>query len=253
MKTLVLNCGSSSVKYQLFDTKTLQCNVKGNISRIGEQEAQVWQKNDQSEEINFKKEVANHKEAINLMIQLLLHEKYGVIKNIHEIGAVGHRVVHGGEKFAQPTLINNEVIVKIKECCSLAPLHNPHQLQGIIACQELLSETPQVAVFDTAFHQTMPPKAYIYGIPYSYYEKYQVRRYGFHGTSHYYVSQRVSELLKKEVHELKIISCHLGNGCSMTAIKHGKSIDTSMGFTPLEGLLMGTRAGDIDSSAILFS
>jgi len=252
MKILVLNCGSSSVKYQLIDGSNRQWLVRGNISRIGSKDAEIRQERNKGGRVKFTKPIRDHEQAVNQILDGLLRKATGVLKDITEIFSVGHRVVHGGEYFSEPTLINDEVLDKIEQCNELAPLHNPWQIKGIQACRKLLPGIPQVAVFDTAFHQTMPVTSYLYGLPFSYYEKYKIRRYGFHGISHYYVANRAGTLLKQPVDQLKIISCHLGNGCSMAAIKEGKCLDTSMGFTPLEGLLMGTRTGDIDASAVLY-
>ena len=251
MKILVLNCGSSSVKYQLIDIDKNYALAKGTVSRIGMSEAVLTHKPHDRQEVKISGEIIDHIIAIEYVISILLSPNHGVIKDKSEIGAVGHRVVHGGEKFPESVLITPEVMTELRNCIELAPLHNPHNIRGINACQKILLNIPQVAVFDTAFHQQMPKHAYIYGLPYILYKKYSIRRYGFHGTSHYYVSQRASELLRKPVKELKIITCHLGNGASMAAVKEGVSIDTSMGFTPLEGLLMGTRCGDLDPAVIL--
>ncbi len=252
MTILVLNCGSSSVKYQVINGSTRQWLVKGSISRIGEENSEIWQQRNTGGQVKFYKVIKNHEQAIAQILEGLLNKATGVIHDVSELFAVGHRVVHGGEYFSQPTLITDEVINRIEECSQLAPLHNPPQLEGILACRKLLPAIPQVAVFDTAFHQTMPKTAYLYGIPYKYYERYRIRRYGFHGTSHYYVAHRAARLVGRPITDLKIITCHLGNGCSMAAVKSGKCIDTSMGFTPLEGLLMGTRAGDMDPSVAFF-
>jgi len=251
MKILVLNCGSSSVKYQLINTSINIALAKGLVSRIGMSQALLTHKPFDRPEIKITPEILDHIVAIEYVISILLSQNHGVIKDKKEIEAVGHRVVHGGEKFADSVLITAEILAEIRNCIELAPLHNPHNIRGINACEKILPGIPQVAVFDTAFHQKMPPVSYIYGIPYILYKKYGVRRYGFHGTSHHYVSKRAATILGKPLSELKMITCHLGNGASMTAIKEGISIDTSMGFTPLEGLLMGTRCGDIDPSIIL--
>ena len=252
MQILVLNSGSSSVKYQLINGGNLKLLVRGNISRIGTDDAQFWQRKENGGEVKFTRPILNHEQAIQQLLDSLLYKKTGILKNLSDIFAVGHRVVHGGEYFSRPTLINDEVMNKISQCSQLAPLHNPPQLKGIEACRRLIQGVPQVAVFDTAFHQTIPPVAYMYGLPYDKYKKHRIRRYGFHGTSHYYVAHRAATLEKQPVEKLKIITCHLGNGSSVAAIKGGKCIDTSMGFTPLEGLVMGTRAGDIDCSAVLY-
>ena len=252
MKILVLNCGSSSIKYQVVNGSTLQWLVRGNISRIGEQNSEIWQQKNKGGQVKFNKTIKDHEQAIKQILDGLLSKATGSIKDISEIFAIGHRVVHGGEYFSQPTLITEDVLKKIDECSPLAPLHNPPQIKGIQACRKLLPGIPEVAVFDTAFHQTMPKTSYLYGIPFKYYEKYKIRRYGFHGTSHYYVANRAAKLEGKPIKDLKIITCHLGNGSSLAAINGGKCMDTSMGFTPLEGLLMGTRSGDIDCSAVLY-
>ena len=251
MNILVINCGSSSLKYQLINSETEGVLAKGLCERIGIDGALTYQPEGGAKE-QSEIPMPTHTEAINAVISALTNEKTGVIKSLAEVGAVGHRVVHGGEKFTSSCVINEESIAAIEECNDLAPLHNPANLIGIRACQELMPGVPMVAVFDTAFHQTMPETAYIYGIPYEYYEKYKVRRYGFHGTSHSYVSKRVAEILGKPYDELKIIVCHLGNGASISAVNCGKSVDTSMGLTPLEGLLMGTRSGDLDPAILEF-
>jgi acetate kinase len=252
MKILVLNCGSSSVKYQVISGSTRQWLVRGCISRIGSKDSEIRQERNKGGHVKFNKFIKDHEQAINQILEGLLSKATGILKDISEIFAVGHRVVHGGEYFSQPTLITDDVLNKIEACSQLAPLHNPWQLKGIQACLKLLPGIPEVAVFDTAFHQSMPITSFLYGIPYIYYEKHKIRRYGFHGTSHYYVAHRASLLENRPIQNLKIITCHLGNGCSMAAIKNGKCLDTSMGFTPLEGLLMGTRVGDIDCSAVLY-
>ncbi|MGI1659166.1 MAG: acetate/propionate family kinase [Desulfitobacterium sp.] len=252
MKVLVINCGSSSLKYQLLDMDTKTPIAKGLVERIGLPGAVLTHRPASGEKEIITAEIPNHTVAIQLVLDALVNPEYGVLKSLDEIGAVGHRVVHGGEKFASSVLIDDEVMQAIEECIELAPLHNPPNIAGIEACQKLMPGVPQVAVFDTAFHQTMPPHAYLYGLPYELYEKYKIRKYGFHGTSHKYVSQRAAELLGRPIEGLKLISCHLGNGSSLTAIKDGKSIETSMGFTPLEGLMMGTRSGDLDPSIVSF-
>ena len=251
MNILVINCGSSSLKYQLINSETEGVLAKGLCERIGIDGMLTYQPEGGEKE---KSEIAmpTHTEAINAVLAALTNEKSGVIKSLSEVGAVGHRVVHGGEKFTSSCLINDESMKAIEECNDLAPLHNPANLIGIRACQELMPGVPMVAVFDTAFHQTMPDVAYTYGIPYEYYEKYKVRRYGFHGTSHSYVSKRTAEIVGKPYDQMKIIVCHLGNGASISAVNCGKSVDTSMGLTPLEGLVMGTRAGDLDPAIIDF-
>ncbi|MGE4271468.1 MAG: acetate kinase [Desulfitobacterium sp.] len=252
MKVLVINCGSSSLKYQLLDMDTKTPIAKGLVERIGLPGAVLTHRPASGEKEIITAEIPNHTVAIQLVLDALVNPEYGVLKSLDEIGAVGHRVVHGGEKFASSVLIDDEVMQAIEECIELAPLHNPPNIAGIEACQKLMPGVPQVAVFDTAFHQTMPPHAYLYGLPYELYEKYKIRKYGFHGTSHKYVSQRAAELLGRPIEGLKLISCHLGNGSSLTAIKDGKSIETSMGFTPLEGLMMGTRSGDLDPAIVSF-
>ncbi|WP_317366276.1 acetate kinase [uncultured Tyzzerella sp.] len=249
MKVLVLNCGSSSLKYQLIDMSTENPLASGLCERIG---IDGRLKHKGKEVYEVEQEMKNHEDAIKMVIDALLNEKYGVISDIKEINAVGHRVVHGGEHFAKSVIITDEVIKAIEDCIDLAPLHNPANLMGIRACESLIPGVAQVAVFDTAFHQTMPEKAYLYGIPYELYEKYKIRRYGFHGTSHKYVSERAASVLGKDIKDLKIITCHLGNGGSVAAINGGKCMDTSMGFTPLEGLVMGTRCGDIDPAVVSF-
>ena len=245
MNVLVINCGSSSLKYQLIDSESEEVLAKGLCERIGIDGRLTYQKAGLDKEITDAA-MPTHKEAIQMVLDALVNEKTGAIKSLSEINAVGHRVVHGGEKFASSVVITEDVIKTVEECNDLAPLHNPANLIGINSCREIMPNVPMVAVFDTAFHQTMPKKAYLYGLPYEYYEKYKVRRYGFHGTSHDYVSARAAELLGKKREDLKIIVCHLGNGASVSAVDHGKCIDTSMGLTPLEGLIMGTRSGDID-------
>ncbi len=252
MKTLVINCGSSSLKYQLIDMDTETSLVQGLVERIGIDGSILTQKVEGREKYIIKEEMKDHKAAIQHVLSALIDEKNGVIKSMEEIGAVGHRVVHGGEKYSHSVIIDENVLESIRDCISLAPLHNPPNIIGIEACRELMPNTPMVAVFDTAFHQTMPKEAYICALPYELYEKYGIRKYGFHGTSHMYVSQKVAEVMEKDIKDLKIITCHLGNGCSLAAIKGGKSIDTSMGFTPLAGVMMGTRAGSIDPSVISF-
>lgn len=248
MKILVLNCGSSSLKYQLIDMKDENVLASGLCERIGIEGGKFIHEG--TEKYKQDVEMKNHEEAIKLVIDILVDKNRGVINDVKEINAVGHRIVHGGETFAESIIINDEVIKAIEKCSELAPLHNPANLMGIKACEKL--GVPQIAVFDTAFHQTMPKKAYLYGIPYELYEKYKVRRYGFHGTSHRYVSERASEILNTPKEKLKIITCHLGNGGSVSAINGGKCMDTSMGFTPLEGLIMGTRCGDIDPAVVSF-
>jgi len=250
MKILVINCGSSSLKFQLIDSDTENFIAKGLCERIGIEGSRLVYTPVGGEKQETVTPMKDHKEAVSLVLDALTNEKTGVLKSLSEIDAVGHRLVHGGEKFASSTLIDEEVIAAVTECNDLAPLHNPANLIGIRACQELMPGVPQAGVFDTAFHQTMPEEAYLYGIPYEYYEKYKIRRYGFHGTSHSYVSKRAAELLGKDYNDTKIIVCHLGNGASVSAVKNGKCVDTSMGMTPLEGLIMGTRSGDIDPAII---
>lgn len=250
MNILVINCGSSSLKFQLIDSETEKQIAKGLCERIGIDGSQIVYQPAGGEKEETVTPMPDHTKAIELVLNALMNEKTGVVKSLDEIGAVGHRIVHGGEKFAASTVITDEVIEAIRACNDLAPLHNPANLIGIDACKKLMPNTPMVGVFDTAFHQTMPKEAYLYGLPYEYYEKYQVRRYGFHGTSHSYVSKRAAELLGKKYEDLKIIVCHLGNGASISAVQSGKCVDTSMGLTPLEGLIMGTRSGDIDPAII---
>ncbi|MCI8381082.1 MAG: acetate kinase [Lachnospiraceae bacterium] len=252
MKILVINCGSSSLKFQLIDSETEAVIAKGLCERIGIEGSKLIYTPTGGEKQEIEEPMEDHKKAVSLVIDALTDKETGVLTSLSEINAVGHRLVHGGEKFASSTLINEEVIAAITECNDLAPLHNPANLIGIRACKELMPDVPQAGVFDTAFHQTMPEEAYLYGIPYEYYEKYRIRRYGFHGTSHSYVSKRAAEMLGKDYTDAKIIVCHLGNGASVSAVKNGKCVDTSMGLTPLEGLMMGTRSGDIDPAIIEF-
>ena len=253
MKVLVINAGSSSLKYQLLDTESGEVMAKGLCERIGIDGVLTHTGNKSDEKFKFDIAMPTHKEAIQSVINILLDPEKGVISSMSEIDAVGHRVVHGGEFFSDSVIITEKVLKAIEDCVPLAPLHNPPNLTGIEACREVMGpDVPMVAVFDTAFHQTMPGKAYLYGLPYEYYEKYKVRRYGFHGTSHDFVSKRVGELLGKDRKDLKIIVCHLGNGASVSAVDHGKSVDTSMGLTPLEGLMMGTRSGDMDPAIVGF-
>ncbi|MCI8634579.1 MAG: acetate kinase [Eubacterium sp.] len=251
MNVLVINCGSSSLKYQVIHAESEEVLAKGLCERIGIDGRLVYQPKGAEKEIT-EASMPTHTEAVRMVLDALVNPDTGVLKSLDEIDAVGHRVVHGGEKFANSTLITDEVIEAVEECSDLAPLHNPANLIGVRACQEVLKGVPMVAVFDTAFHQTMPKEAYLYGVPYEYYEKYKVRKYGFHGTSHSYVSKRAAEMLGKPYDSLKTIVCHLGNGASICAVKNGKSVDTSMGLSPLEGLIMGTRSGDIDPSAVEF-
>lgn len=252
MNILVINCGSSSLKFQLINAQSEELIAKGLCERIGIEGSQMTYAPKDGDKLQITEPMADHTAAIRLVLNALTDEKSGVVKSLDEIGAVGHRIVHGGENFATSTLITDEVLAAIEACNDLAPLHNPANLIGINACRELMPKTPMVAVFDTAFHQTMPEEAYLYGIPYHYYEDYKVRRYGFHGTSHSYVSQQAAKMLGKPYEELKIIVCHLGNGASVSAVKNGKCVDTSMGLTPLEGLIMGTRSGDMDPAIIEF-
>ena len=252
MNILVINCGSSSLKFQLIDSETEKCIAKGICERIGIEGSQITYTPAGGEKEQTVTPMPDHTEAIRLVLEALTNPKTGVVKSLDEIGAVGHRIVHGGEKFAASTIITDEVMKAIEECNDLAPLHNPANLIGINACKKLMPATPMVAVFDTAFHQTMPEEAYMYGLPYEHYEKYKIRRYGFHGTSHSYVSRKAAEVLGKKYEDLKIIVCHLGNGASVSAVKNGKCVDTSMGLTPLEGLIMGTRSGDIDPAIMEF-
>ena len=251
MNVLVINCGSSSLKFQLINAETEKVLAKGLCERIGIDGRLTYQPAGGEKE---KSDLAmpTHTEAIQFVIDALTNEKTGVVKSLDEIGAVGHRLVHGGEKFASSVVITDEVKKAVEECNDLAPLHNPANLIGVAACEKLMPGTPMVAVFDTAFHQTMPEKAYMYGLPYEYYEKYKVRRYGFHGTSHSFVSKRAAEILGVPYDQTKTIVCHLGNGSSVSAVLNGKSVDTSMGLTPLEGLVMGTRSGDIDPAILEF-
>ena len=252
MKILVLNCGSSSIKYKLFDMKSNTVIAQGGIEKIGLKGSFLKFPLPNGDKVILEGEILEHQSGIEYILGVLTSEKYGCIKSLSEIDAVGHRVVHGGEKFNSSVPINDEIIKEMEACIELAPLHNPPNLAGIYAVKELMGDIPQVGVFDTAFHQTMPPKAYMYGLPYSLYEKYAIRRYGFHGTSHRYVSHRCCEILNVPYESQRIISCHLGNGGSLAAIKDGSSIDTSMGMTPVEGLLMGTRSGDVDAGVTSF-
>ena len=252
MKILVINCGSSSLKYQVIDMDTKNPIAKGLVERIGLQGAVLTHSIASGKKEVIKTEIPTHVAAIELVLKELVSSEYGALQDLSEIYAIGHRVVHGGEKFSKSVVIDEEVMKALKDCIELAPLHNPPNIAGIKACQKIMPGTPQVAVFDTAFHQTMKPDSYIYGLPYEYYKKYGIRKYGFHGTSHKYVSQRAAVLLKKPLQELKIISCHLGNGASISAIRGGKSIETSMGFTPLDGLMMGTRSGALDPAIVTY-
>lgn len=248
MKVLVINCGSSSLKYQLINMDTYEVMCQGLVERIGLEGAVLTHKNPIKEKYVVQRDFKNHKDAIEVVLETLSDKKYGVINDVSDIYAVGHRVVHGGERYSNSVLINDEVLNYLEECIKLAPIHNPPNITGIKVCMELMPNTPMIAVFDTAFHQSMPEVAYIYPIEYSLYKDYGIRKYGFHGTSHKYVSQKLGEVLNKDIKDMKIISCHLGNGASICAIKEGKSIDTSMGFTPLAGIAMGTRSGNIDPS-----
>ena len=252
MKVLVINCGSSSLKYQLIDMATEESLAQGLVERIGIEGSVLTQKVEGKDKYIVKEEMKDHKDAIRLVLEALVDENNGVIKSMDEISAVGHRVVHGGEKYKESVVINDEVKANIEECFKLAPLHNPANMIGIKACEELMPNTPMVAVFDTAFHGTMPEDAYLYALPYELYEKHGIRKYGFHGTSHKYVSQTCAEVMGRDIKDLKIITCHLGNGASLCAVKNGVSVDTSMGFTPLEGLAMGTRCGNIDPAIVTF-
>ncbi len=252
MKVLVINCGSSSLKYQVLDMTNESLLCKGLVERIGMDGSVITHEKIGMEKKKTEVPMNDHKDAIEQVLKAVQDPETGVVKSMDEIGAVGHRVVHAGEKFASSVRITDEVIKALEECVELAPLHNPPNLLGIAACQELMPSTPMVGVFDTAFHQTMPPESYIYAIPYEYYEKHGIRRYGFHGTSHKYVAERASKMLNVNLEDLKLITCHLGNGASVSAIKRGKCIDTSMGFTPLEGLVMGTRCGDIDPAIVTY-
>lgn len=252
MKVLVINAGSSSLKYQLINTDNNEVIAKGLCERIGIEGSKLTHKPTGKAEAEIKTAMKDHADAIKLVIDALLDKEHGVISSMSEIGAVGHRVVHGGEYFAGSVIIDDEVKKAIEKCSELAPLHNPANLTGINACEKVIPGVKQVAVFDTAFHQSMPAKAYIYGIPYDLYENYKIRRYGFHGTSHKYVSMRAADMLGKDIKDLKVVTCHLGNGSSVTAVDGGKSVDTSMGFTPLAGTIMGTRSGDIDPAILPF-
>jgi len=252
MKVLVVNCGSSSIKYQVMDMTDESVLAVGLLDRVGIPGTTLKHEPIGKDEVLIKKDLPDHTAGMKLVLDVLVNDEYGVVKSMDEIGAVGHRVVHGGESFAESVIIDDNVKKVIKDCFDIAPLHNPPNLMGIEACQELMANVPHVAVFDTAFHQTMKPAGFLYALPYEVYETYKVRRYGFHGTSHFYVSHRAAELLGKPFEECKIITLHLGNGASMAAIKDGQVVDTSMGFTPLEGLVMGTRSGDIDPAIVFF-
>lgn len=246
MEVLVINCGSSSLKFQLIDSEKEHVLAKGLCERIGIDKSSITYQSDKCEKMTKEVDMPTHNEAINAVISALTDEKTGVINDMSEVKAVGHRVVHGGEYFSSSAIVDEDVLEKIEKCNYLAPLHNPANVIGIKACMKIMKDTPNVVVFDTAFHQTMPEEAYLYGIPREYYEKHKIRRYGFHGTSHSYVSKRVAQIINKPVEELKTIVCHLGNGASICAVDGGKSVDTSMGLTPLAGVMMGTRSGDID-------
>ena len=252
MNVLVINCGSSSLKYQLINSDSETVLAKGLCERIGIDGSAITHQKEGEGKVKTEVPMANHTDAVNFVIEKLTDAEVGVIKSLDEIDAVGHRMVHGGEEFAGSCVITDEVIKVVESCNDLAPLHNPANLIGIAACKEVMPNVPMVGVFDTAFHQTMPKKAYLYGLPYEYYDKYKVRRYGFHGTSHDFVSNRAAQILGKDRKDLKIIVCHLGNGASVTAVKNGVSVDTSMGLTPLEGLIMGTRSGDLDPAIVTF-
>ena len=250
MKVLVINCGSSSIKYQLFDMKDESVLAKGLVERIGLEGSVLTHQPANKDKVVISADINNHSVGIQMVLEALTDSNHGVIKSMKEISAVGHRVVHGGEKFAGSVLITQEVMDALEECIEMAPLHNPPNIMGINACAQLMPNVPQVGVFDTAFHQTMPKQAFLYGLPYDAYKKYGVRRYGFHGTSHKFVSQRAAELMGRDITTLRIVTCHLGNGASCAAVKFGQSIDTSMGFTPLEGLVMGTRSGEVDPAIL---
>lgn len=252
MNILVINCGSSSLKYQLIDSESRNVLAKGLCERIGISGSAITHQPVGGEKVTSEVEMKDHTDAVKYVIEKLTDAQVGVVKSLDEIGAVGHRLVHGGEKFACSVMIDDEVLKTVEECNDLAPLHNPANIIGVNSCKAVMPNVPNVGVFDTAFHQTMPKKAFLYGLPYEYYEKYKVRRYGFHGTSHDFVSKRAGEILGKDRKDLKIIVCHLGNGASISAVLNGESVDTSMGLTPLEGLMMGTRSGDIDPAIISF-
>lgn len=251
MLILVINCGSSSAKYQLFDVKNLRCIARGMVERIGSPLASLRYQNN-GKVLHRKVACRDHHVAINIIVDALTAPDHGVIESKDLIKGIGHRVVHGGEEFKRSTMITPKVIASIEKYSELAPLHNPPALLGIRACLEILSGVPQVAVFDTSFHQTMPPEAFLYGLPFEFYKKYGIRKYGFHGTSHRFVADRAAKILKRPLSSLKLVTCHLGNGCSMAAVKNGESVDTTMGFTPLEGLVMGTRSGDLDPAVVFY-
>ena len=252
MKVLVINCGSSSLKYQLIDMASGQPLAQGLVERIGIEGSILTQKVEGKDKYVVETPLKDHQDAIELVLKSLVDETYGVIKSMDEISAVGHRVVHGGEKYATSVIINDEVLENLQDFVKLAPLHNPANITGIKACQELMKNTPMVAVFDTAFHQTMQEKAFMYPLPYKFYKEDNIRRYGFHGTSHKYVAGKVAEVMDKDIKDLKIITCHIGNGVSITAVDGGKSVDTTMGFTPLDGIIMGSRCGSIDPSIVTY-
>ena len=252
MNILVLNCGSSSIKYQLLDFENRRTLAKGIVEKVGLKGSFLKHEKEHGEIVKLEGEIIDHQIGIEYVLGVMISKKHGCIRALSEINAVGHRMVHGGELFKDSSLINDDTLKNFKACIPLAPLHNPANLEGVKAMQYLLPEVPQVAVFDTAFHQTMPARAYMYALPYSLYKKYGIRRYGFHGTSHYYVARRACEILGAPMESMKIVTCHLGNGASVAAIKNGKSIDTSMGLTPVEGLMMGTRTGDMDLGALTF-
>lgn len=251
MNILVINCGSSSLKYQLIDMKTEEALATGLVERIGIEGSILTQKAN-GEKYIVEEAMKDHQDAIKLVLSALVDKDHGVIKSMDEIEAVGHRVVHGGEKYAASVVIDEDVMKQLEECAKLAPLHNPPNIIGINACKALMPNTPMVGVFDTAFHQTMPEKAYLYALPYELYKDHHIRKYGFHGTSHKYVSMKAAEAMGKDIKELRIVNCHLGNGASVSAVKNGESVDTSMGFTPLQGLVMGTRTGDMDPAVVTY-
>lgn len=252
MKVLVINCGSSSLKYQLINMENEEVLAQGLVERIGINGSILTQKISGKDKYVVEEKMVNHEDAIKHVLDALIDEEHGIIKDMSEIDAVGHRVVHGGEKYSQSVLVNNEVMNYLEECVKLAPLHNRPNIIGIEACKKLMANTPMAVVFDTAFHGTMPKEAYMYALPYEMYEKHGIRKYGFHGTSHKYVSNKVAEAMGKDIKDLKIITCHLGNGGSLTAVKNGKAIDTTMGFTPLDGIVMGTRSGSIDPAVVIY-
>ncbi len=251
MKILILNCGSSSIKYQFIETQTRIVLAKGSVERIGMRAAILKHERHDGDKVKITGEVVDHQAGVEYILAILMSKNHGVIEDKSEIEAVGHRVVHGGERFTRSVVIDDDVMAGLNECIDLAPLHNPPNIKGIKACRRLLPDVPMVGVFDTAFHHTLPDYAYLYGLPYVIYKRHGVRRYGFHGSSHLYVSQRAAILMDQPVERLRIITCHLGNGASMAAVQGGKSVDTTMGFTPVEGLLMGTRCGDVDPAAII--